>query len=138
MNLFSRLSEILACDCKEGWQEEKDLDRVFARNERQMDEDLGMVKRYAVAVIAIERSLARQLKQHRARAARWERKAGEFLSLGNERLADQALVRVGWYGGFSWCRPEPGWLRVLPRPGLFPAQGVPDPNNLERVKGIQN
>src|SRR5258708_3798096 len=91
MNLFSRLSEILAFGRNEPWEKEKNLDSVFAWNEREMERDLRGVKRYAAAVVAVERSLARELKQHRTQAALCDGKAHEFLAAGQEGLARQAL-----------------------------------------------
>jgi phage shock protein A len=91
MNLFSRLSEILAPNepCDKG----QDLECVFARNGREMEQDLLGVKRYAAAVVAVERSLARELKQCRARSEFWHQKAHQFLAAGQENLAHRALVR---------------------------------------------
>ncbi len=92
MNLFSRLSELLDFGSNEPWEKGKDLDRVFAENEHNMDKDLMRVRHYAVAVVALERSLARELKLNRARAEFWSRKAREFRVAGKERLVQQALI----------------------------------------------
>src|SRR5437879_12888433 len=91
MNLFSRLSEILDFGRNEPW--EKDVDSVFAENERKMDKDLRGVRHYAVAVLAVERSLARELKLNEARAEFWSRKAREFRVAGKDRLVQQANIR---------------------------------------------
>jgi hypothetical protein len=66
VNLFSRLSEILGSSPNEPWLIRDDLETVFAQNIRDMDRDLMGVKRYAAALIAVERSLARELRQERA------------------------------------------------------------------------
>jgi phage shock protein A len=66
MNLFSRLSEILSFGPNEPWQKGNDLERIFAWNSYQMDQDVMSVKRYACTVIAMERRLARELKWQRA------------------------------------------------------------------------
>jgi hypothetical protein len=66
VNLFSRLSEILGSSLNEPWLRPDDLETIFAQNSRDMDRDLMAVKRYAAALIAVERSLARELRKQGA------------------------------------------------------------------------
>jgi hypothetical protein len=66
VNLFSRLSEILGFSPDEPWPKRDDLETIFAQNRRAMEDDLMAVKPYAAALLAVERALARELRQQRA------------------------------------------------------------------------
>jgi hypothetical protein len=100
MNLFSVLSEILAFGPNEAWQKREGLERVFARNSREMDRDLSAVKRYAAALIAIERSLASELQKQRAKqepdAAIWRLEAEYRTAFEDRKCVQEDLRSLKW------------------------------------------
>src|SRR5262249_22807442 len=93
MSLFSRLSGIVAGNLNALLDRVESPVVISAQILREMEDGLVEAKRYAVAAIAAERRLARELEQQRLEAQRWKTRAREALAAGREDLARQALAR---------------------------------------------
>jgi len=93
MNIFSRISDIVAANVNALLDKAEDPEKMIAQIIREMREALERARQHGAGAIATERQLARELNEHRNQAAFWQDRARRALTENREDLARQALER---------------------------------------------
>jgi phage shock protein A len=93
MSVFSRLSEIVASNLNALLDRAEDPELLLRQFIHEMEEGLGVAKRYAATVIATERRLGRELEWNREQAEVWKNRGKRALNAGREDLAREAVAR---------------------------------------------
>ena len=103
MNLFSRLSELLAPSVEEVLGREPALEVATARVLRKAERSLAAARRCAALLFAAGHQLVRELEYHRRRAAFWQTRAREALAWGDGPSARWAAARQAEHDRAAAC-----------------------------------
>ena len=95
MNLFSRLSELLAPTVEEVLGREPFLEVVTARVLREAERGLAAARRCAAMLFAAGHQLVRELEHHRRRAVLWQTRARHGGNKPNSSSAWRIRIRRG-------------------------------------------
>ncbi len=93
MGIFKKINDIISAnlnDLTEGWENPEQMLRQAIR---EMEESIGAAIRETARALANEKLLAKELEKNRAQADRWQERAEQAVSAGDDDLARKALKR---------------------------------------------
>jgi phage shock protein A len=93
MGIFKRISDIVSAnlnDLTEGWENPEQMLRQAIR---EMEESIGTATRETARALANEKLLDKELQKNRSHAERWQQRAEQAISAGDDELARKALFR---------------------------------------------
>jgi phage shock protein A len=93
MPLFRRIADIVSANLNEMVDRFEDPEKMLRQAVREMERAVGSALDRAVAVVAQEKLLARQVSEVRRQAELWHRRAAGAVQAGDDSLARRALVR---------------------------------------------
>jgi phage shock protein A len=93
MGIFKRISDIVSAnlnDLTESWE---NPEQMLKQAIREMEESIGTATRETARALANEKLLAKELEKNHGQAARWQERAEQAITAGDDELARKALVR---------------------------------------------
>jgi phage shock protein A len=93
MSIFKKISDIISAnlnDLSEGWENPEQMLRQAIR---EMEETIGTAVRETARALANEKLLQKELEKNQLHAERWQERAEQAISAGDDELARKALRR---------------------------------------------
>jgi phage shock protein A len=97
MGIFSRLATLLKSNINDLISRSEDPEKMLNQILVDMNEQLVEARKQVALSIADEKRLEKQVAEHAAKAADWERRAMLAVRAGDENLAKEALARKKEY-----------------------------------------
>ncbi|MGR8978465.1 MAG: PspA/IM30 family protein [Gammaproteobacteria bacterium] len=108
-HLFKRINDVITANINDLIDRVEDPERMIKQIIREMEENIGRARESAVAAIAAEKQLQKELENNRKLSAEWLGKAESALKNNNDALARSALARKKEHD--TICKAlEPSWL----------------------------
>jgi phage shock protein A len=98
MGIFKKINDIISAnlnDLTEGWENPEQMLRQAIR---EMEESIGAAMRETARALANEKLLAKELEKNRTQADRWQERAEQAATAGDDELARKALKRKREHG----------------------------------------
>src|SRR5436190_74324 len=93
MGIFKKINDIISANLNDLTDSWENPEQMLRQAIREMEESIGAATRETARALANEKLLGKELEKNRSQARRWEERAEQAVSAGDDELARKALKR---------------------------------------------